>query len=71
MVANFDAHSCQVYANSTLDRCTICPFWVLDMQTLETGICYITGTEIPLDEKPDKERMQNCPLKIRKRRKKK
>lgn len=70
VVANFREHSCQVSANPTLDRCTCCPFWLVDTKSLETGMCFISGTEIPLDEKPDMERMQDCPLTIRRRTKK-
>ena len=65
MVANFDAHYFCISADSTLDRCTCCPFWLVDTTSLETGMCFITGTEIPLDEKPDMERMQDCPIIIR------
>lgn len=65
MVANFKEHSCEVYADSTLESCTGCPFWLVDTESLETGMCFITGIEVPLDEKPDTERMKECPIKIR------
>lgn len=68
MVANYTVHNCKIYANSTLDSCTSCPFWLVDTQDLKTGMCYLTAVEIPLDDRPDNERMPGCPLTIRKKR---
>ena len=57
IVVNFTAHNCEVFADATLESCTGCPFWLVDMKNLETGSCYLTGTEIPIDENTDMRRM--------------
>lgn len=62
MVANYKELGFRVTAERMPESCTECPFWLLDMNTLETGVCYITGTEIILDGQQDEKRMNDCPI---------
>lgn len=60
MVVNYKGF--RVTAERMPGSCTECSFWLLDMNTLETGVCYITGTEIILDGLQDEKRMDDCPI---------
>lgn len=62
MIANYKEHGFVVTAERIPVSCTECPFWLLDMKTLKSGMCYITGTEIMLDGRQDEKRMDNCPV---------
>lgn len=63
MVVNYEEHGFKVMADVLPDACTACPFWGIDMRTLETGGCMITGAEIMLDGQQDERRMVDCPVK--------
>lgn len=49
-------------AQKFAESCTACPFWLLDMQTLGKGECYITGHIINTYGQQDEERMDDCPI---------
>lgn len=63
MIANFEELGFVVAAECTPDTCTICPFWLTDMEKLEDGMCFLTGHKIPLlDGEGDEKVMDDCPI---------
>lgn len=62
MVANYKEHGIKVTARELPEACTACPFWLVDMKTLESGTCFITGHEIETDGPQDEKRMDDCPI---------
>ncbi len=62
MVANYEIHGFKVTAAELPESCTACPFWMVDIKTLEEGGCYITGTKIRIDGPQDEKRMDDCPI---------
>lgn len=63
MLVNFKEYGFTVAAKRMPESCTACPFWGIDMRTLETGGCLITGTQIMLgDGQQDERRMDDCPI---------
>lgn len=65
MVANYEIHGFNVTAAELPESCTACPFWTVDTKTLESGQCFITGTEIAIDGPQDEKRMNDCPIEKR------
>lgn len=51
-----------VSAKHLPESCTACPFWSIDMNTLESGACLLTGTEILADGPQDEKRMDDCAI---------
>lgn len=45
MVANYEGYGIKVTAEIMPETCTACPFWLVDMETVKTGMCFITGRE--------------------------
>lgn len=62
MLANYEEHGFKITAKVMPDTCTSCPFWCLNLENCEKGICSITGTEIIADGPQDTKRMDDCPL---------
>ena len=62
MLANYEEHGLKITAKVMPDTCTSCPFWCLNLENCEKGICSITGTEIIADGPQDTKRMDDCPL---------
>lgn len=59
---NYKMHGFHVTADVMPESCTICPFWLVDMITLKSGECFITGTVITADGQQDEKRMDDCPV---------
>lgn len=64
VVANYKEHGFEIKARKMPRSCTVCPFWLVDIQTAETGGCFITGHEVQLDGRQDKGRMNDCPINL-------
>lgn len=62
MVANYDIHGFKLTAAELPESCTACPFWMVNIKTLEDGECFITGTKIAADGPQDEKRMDDCPI---------
>lgn len=62
MVANYEVYGFEVTAKIIPETCTVCPFWLADTETVETGMCFITGHETVLDGEKDTKRMDDCPI---------
>ena len=62
MVANYEGYGIKVTAEIMPEACTACPFWLVDMENIKTGMCFITGHETALDGEEDTKRMDNCPI---------
>lgn len=58
----YEEHGFMVTAEILPESCTTCPFWLLNMKTLEEGECYITGHTIETDGQQDEKRMDDCPI---------
>lgn len=67
MIANYEHYGFKVTAEELLETCTACPFWLSDMKTLETGMCFLTGHEIAADGQQDEKRMDDCMVEERKK----
>lgn len=62
MLANYEHYRFAIGAKTMPESCAVCPFWEVNANTFENGGCIITGHEILLDGKQDKERMRDCPI---------
>lgn len=62
MVANYESHGFRVMADTLPKTCTACPFWLVETETFESGMCFITGQSILANGPHDKKRMDDCPI---------
>lgn len=62
MLVNYEEHGFMVAADEIPESCTACPFWVIDMNETEEGMCYITGHIITANGDHDKKRMDDCQI---------
>lgn len=67
MIANYEHYGFKVTAEELPETCTACPFWLFDVKTLETGMCFLTGHEITADGQQDEKRMDDCMIEERKK----
>lgn len=61
MIAGYEKHGFHICAEVLPKGCTACPFWMYAI-TDNTGLCEITGQRIGATEKPNVERMSECPI---------
>lgn len=62
-ISIFEAYGFKITAEHVPGTCTECPFWLVNMITLESGECFITGHEIIANGPQDEKRMNDCPIK--------
>ena len=62
MIVNYEEYGFKVTAKVLPETCTACAFWLVCTDTLETGICFISGHEIAIDGQQDIKRMDDCPI---------
>lgn len=65
-MANYEYYGFKVTAKELPEACTACPFWLVDMKTLESGVCFLSGSEITADGQQDEKRMDDCQIEERK-----
>lgn len=65
MIAGYECYGIKVTAKELPEACTACPFWLLDMNTLEAGVCFLSGHEIKADGQQDERRMDDCRIEER------
>ena len=57
MIPGYEEYGFSVTAKYKPESCTACPFWELDLRSLEHGVCFLSGTWIVADGSQD-----DCPL---------
>lgn len=65
-MANYEYYGFKVTAQVLPDACTACPFWLVNTEGWNGGMCFLTGSEIAIDGKQDEKRMDDCRIEERK-----